>query len=150
MEELVESQRRVVLPHEEIVADDEREREHGAEQDFGRLGPIGLRLDSLARAVRAGQSRVERREAPLGEKQRLSGDVMEGPEGVGERLAAVSGVVGEYPARRELDVRIDVERNDIAVAAARGDDGGGLNDSGEAVAEDEVVGVGLADGAAEG
>ena len=58
-------------------------------------------------------------------------------------------VVGEDPAVGELDVRIDVERNDVAVAAAGRDDGGGLDKAGEAVAEDEVVGIGLADGAAE-
>ena len=148
VEVLVEAEGGVVLPHEEVVADEEGQRHDGAQEHLRGPGALGLGVEALPRAVGAGEPRIERREAPLGEQQRLAAGLFaEGAEGVGERDAAA---LLEDDARVEVGPGVDVHGDDVAVAAARGEDFGREVHAGEAAPEDEVVGVGLADGGAEG
>ena len=71
---------------------------------------------------------------------------MEGAEGVCKRDAAAPL---EDDAGVKVGPRIDVHGDDVAVPAAGGEDFRGEVHTGEAASEDEMVGIGLADGGAE-
>ena len=53
-----DAQRRLIDPHEVVIADQERHGQHGAGEDFRRLGAFRLCLEALSRAVSAWQAGI--------------------------------------------------------------------------------------------
>ena len=139
---------RLVDEHEDRMPREKGDRQHRAGEERRRLGALGLSPEALARAVVAGPSGVQRREAPLRHHERPPAFGVDVAEKGGDGLAAL-GV--EHRPLVDVCPRIDVHRHDVAVFAGNLPDDAVHVAEGphEAASEDHVVRVGVADRAAE-
>ena len=137
-----DAERGFVGPHEVIAADEERQAEQQRLQKFAAAGFLFLRIDAHAGAVFAGQRfagrvhGVECGETPLGDHHRLASPLLH----LADELLGFGQIAGF-----EIEARVNVERDDVAVLAGDGPDVG-RRVAGEPAAEHEVVRVVFADG----
>ena len=107
-----DAERRLVDPHEVVVADHERQREERPGHELGCGGALRLGAEALPGAVRARKARVERGEAPLRDEQRAAAPGVALGDGVGEAHGGIAAL--EHDVAVEVGPRVVVEGEDVA------------------------------------
>ena len=145
---LVESERRIVLPHEIVVSDHERERQHRLEEHLRSDSSFVLGFEALTAAICAGKAGIERREAPFSHQNRLPArHFVELAQRIRKRRLCASG---KHDSPVQIRPGIDVHADDVAMAAAGGENLARVAETREAASENHMVWVSLANCGAHG
>jgi len=137
-----DARRRLIHPHEIVVADHERQVGHRLGEDAVAGGLLGLRIDTHAGTVLAGKAAVQRRETPLSDDHWPAHDGVHLHQLSGHALDHAAQSVGP-PQVLEIHARVSVKRVNVVILAGCAEDCLGRA-PGEAAAEHEMLGIGLA------